>query len=72
MVDLHGSGEPAITAAGFNPNYLLDALGALDVPYVNFAFTAPGKPCLLTGLEDLAGDPQTDYRHVIMLMRLPG
>ncbi|MGY4719046.1 DNA polymerase III subunit beta [Naumannella huperziae] len=72
VVDLHGSGEPAITAAGFNPNYLLDALGALDVPYVNFAFTAPGKPCLLTGLEDLAGDPQTDYRHVIMLMRLPG
>jgi DNA polymerase-3 subunit beta len=38
---------------------------------VNFAFTAPGKPCLLTGLNDIDGDPLPDYRHVIMLMRLP-
>ncbi|WP_392507715.1 DNA polymerase III subunit beta [Naumannella halotolerans] len=71
VIDLRGSEEPALTAAGFNPSYLLDALGALDVPYVNFSFTAPGKPCLLTGLEDLTGTPQDDYRHVIMLMRLP-
>ncbi|RCK70355.1 DNA polymerase III subunit beta [Desertihabitans brevis] len=70
-VDLHGAAEPSLDAAGFNPNYLLDALGALDAPYVDFAFTAPGKPCLLTGLAELDGEPQTDYRHVIMLMRLP-
>jgi DNA polymerase-3 subunit beta len=38
---------------------------------VNFAFTAPSKPCQLTGLETLDGPPLTDYRHVIMLMRLP-
>jgi DNA polymerase-3 subunit beta len=38
---------------------------------VNFAFTAPSKPCQLTGLVELDGDPATDYRHVIMLMRLP-
>ena len=37
---------------GFNPTYLLDALGAFDTPYVNFAFTAPSKPCQLTGLPD--------------------
>jgi DNA polymerase-3 subunit beta len=37
-----------MTAAGFNPHYLLDALNALDAPYVHFSFTAPGKPCLLT------------------------
>ncbi len=66
-----GGGEPSLTAAGFNPGYLLDALGVLDAPYVNFAFTAPGKPCLLTGLAEIDGDPITDYRHVIMLMRLP-
>jgi DNA polymerase-3 subunit beta len=66
-----GGGEPALEAAGFNPNYLLDALGVVDTPYVNFAFTAPGKPCLLTGLNDIDGDPLPDYRHVIMLMRLP-
>lgn len=61
----------AMTAAGFNPHYLLDALNALDTPYVNFAFTAPGKPCLLTPLLELDGEPAEDYRHVIMLMRLP-
>ena len=38
---------------------------------MNFAFTAPSKPCQLTGLADLDGEPLTDYRHVIMLMRLP-
>ena len=61
-----------VTAAGFNPSYLLDGLGALDTPYVDFAFTAPSKPCQLTGLDELDGEPRTDYRHVIMLMRLPG
>jgi DNA polymerase III subunit beta len=70
-IDQPGGGEPVVTAAGFNPTYLLDALGAFDTPYVNFAFTAPSKPCQLTGLETLDGDPLTEYRHVIMLMRLP-
>jgi DNA polymerase-3 subunit beta len=70
-VDQPGGGDLVVTAAGFNPTYLLDALGAFDTPYVNFAFTAPSKPCQLTGLADLAGEPLTDYRHVIMLMRLP-
>jgi DNA polymerase-3 subunit beta len=71
-VDQPGGGEQAVTAAGFNPTYLLDALGAFDTPYVNFAFTAPSKPCQLTGVPELDGEIRTDYRHVIMLMRLPG
>jgi DNA polymerase III subunit beta len=70
-IDQPGGGEPVVTAAGFNPTYLLDGLGAFDTPYVNFAFTAPSKPCQLTGLDTLDADPLTDYRHVIMLMRLP-
>ncbi len=68
--DVTGTGL-AITAAGFNNHYLLDALSVLETPYVNFSFTAPGKPCLLTGLDDIAGETKLDYRHVIMLMRLP-
>ena len=64
------AGEP-LTAAGFNPHYLQDALNAVDTPYVQFSFTAPGKPCLVTGLPEIDGEPITDYRHVIMLMRLP-
>ncbi|MFP5282165.1 MAG: DNA polymerase III subunit beta [Actinomycetes bacterium] len=66
------AGDLPVTAAGFNPTYLLDGLGAFDTPDVNFAFTAPSKPCQLTGLAELDGAPLTDYRHVIMLMRLPG
>lgn len=65
-------GEPAVIAAGFNPGYLLDALNALDAPFAHFSFTAPGKPCLITGLAELDGEQLFDYRHVIMLMRLPG
>ena len=68
--DVAGGGL-AMNAAGFNPHYLSDALAALDAPYVQFSFTAPGKPCLLMGLDEIDGDPRLDYRHVIMLMRLP-
>ncbi|HEX5336516.1 MAG TPA: DNA polymerase III subunit beta [Propionicimonas sp.] len=70
VVDTTGNGL-AMTAAGFNPHYLQDALSALDAPYVEFSFTAPGKPCLLTGLNEIDAEPLADYRHVIMLMRLP-
>ena len=68
--DVAGTGL-SMSAAGFNPHYLSDALAALDSPYVQFSFTAPGKPCLLMGLAELDGEPVGDYRHVIMLMRLP-
>ena len=71
VVEDHTGNGLALTAAGFNPHYLADALNALDSPYVNFSFTAPGKPCLLTPLMELDGEPSGDYRHVIMLMRLP-
>ncbi|MCA0308266.1 MAG: DNA polymerase III subunit beta [Actinobacteria bacterium] len=65
------AGDSGMSAAGFNPHYLSDALAALDAPYVQFSFTQPGKPCLLTGLNELDGEPLADYKHVIMLMRLP-
>ena len=70
QVDIVGD-EQSITDAGFNPHYLLDALTALDAPYAHFSFTLPGKPCLIMGLATVDGDPLVDYRHVIMLMRLP-
>ncbi len=70
-IDQPGGDDPVVSVVGFNPTYLLDALGAFDTPYVNFGFTAPSKPCQLTGLAEPDGEPLTDYRHVIMLMRLP-
>ena len=69
-VDYSGD-EQSITAAGFNPQYLVDALTALDAPFAHFSFTMPGKPCLIVGLASADGDPLPDYKHVIMLMRLP-
>lgn len=71
QVDNVAGGELTIKAAGFNPNYLSDALGVIDSPYVHFAFTMAGKPCLVQGLNEIDGEPLDDYRHVIMLMRLP-
>ncbi|MCL2470938.1 MAG: DNA polymerase III subunit beta [Propionibacteriaceae bacterium] len=65
-----GPGDPPLTEAGFNPHYLMDALSILDSTYVHISFTGSGKPCLVTALPDLDGEPATDYRHVIMLMRL--
>ena len=57
IIDQPGGGDQVVTAAGFNPSYLLDGLGAFDTPYVNFAFTAPSKPCQLTGLADTRRQP---------------
>jgi DNA polymerase-3 subunit beta len=71
QVDNVAGGELALTAAGFNPHYLTEALSAIDTPFVHFAFTAAGKPCLVQGLAEIDGDPVDDYKHVIMLMRLP-
>ena len=51
--------------------YLADALGAIDAPYVHFSFTVAGKPCLVQGISQIDADPSSDYKHVIMLMRLP-
>ncbi|MDR1266126.1 MAG: DNA polymerase III subunit beta [Propionibacteriaceae bacterium] len=64
--------EPAVEQVGFNPHYLSDVLSVLNAPYVKLAFSGPGKPCLLTPLADLDQESEVDYRHVIMLMRLPG
>ena len=72
VVTNHTAGEMALTAAGFNPHYLEDALGALTSPYVLFSFTGTGQPCLLQGLAEVDSEPEGEYKHVIMLMRLPG
>ncbi|MDR1790764.1 MAG: DNA polymerase III subunit beta [Propionibacteriaceae bacterium] len=61
----------SIVQAGFNPAYLHDALSVVETPYVNFSFTQPGKPCVITQIEEIDGEEVPGYRHVIMLMRLP-
>ncbi len=55
---------------GFNPTYLLDGLGAIGTPYAHLAFTQATKPAELTGAPDLDGDTVTDFRYVLMPVRL--
>lgn len=57
-------GDP-ITAA-FNPAYLLDALRSTDGPTARIQFVTATKPALIMGGE------ATDYRHLVMPVRLPG
>jgi DNA polymerase-3 subunit beta len=56
----------------FNPNYLLDGLGALGASYAELRFTASTRPAVLAGkgsADAVAGD---DYRYLLMPVRLSG
>ena len=57
----------AITTA-FNPQYLLDGLGALGSGSARLQFTSANKPVLLRP----EADSGTDYTYLIMPVRLPG
>lgn len=55
---------------GFNPTYLLDGLGAIGTPYANLNFTQATKPAELTGAPGEEGDTVTEFRYVLMPVRL--
>ncbi|MDC7121855.1 DNA polymerase III subunit beta [Cellulomonas fimi] len=57
-----------ITVA-FNPQFLLDGLGALDTTFVRLSFTHPNKPVEFTGQESLDGDDQQEYRYLLVPIR---
>jgi len=59
-------GEPITTA--FNPQFLLDGLGALSSATARLLFTSSNKPVVL---RPEVGDG-TDYTYLIMPVRLPG
>jgi DNA polymerase III subunit beta len=64
------NGKPLTIA--FNPGYLSDALTTIHTPTVQFAFTSPETPALLTphtSDADQTGPPPT-YRHLLMPIRL--
>jgi DNA polymerase-3 subunit beta len=56
-------GEPITT--GFNPQFLLDGLTAIDEDIVELAFTQSSKPVVISG----AGD-DTSFRYLLMPRRL--
>ena len=65
-----GSGEPFQIA--FNPQYLLDGLGAVDSDTTTLSFTGPTRPAVLTGKRDADETGVADYRYLLMPVRLSG
>ena len=55
---------------GFNPQFLLDGLGAVDAPFVRLSFTEPGKPAVLTGQAEPDAEHDMTYRYLLMPVRL--
>lgn len=60
-----------ITVA-FNPQYLLDGLGALTTEFVRMSFTHPNKPVEFTGQSSLDGDDDRSYRYLLVPIRFAG
>jgi DNA polymerase III subunit beta len=61
-------GEPITTA--FNPQFLLDGLGALSSGSARLLFTSSNKPVVLR--PDATSSDGADYTYLIMPVRLPG
>jgi DNA polymerase-3 subunit beta len=55
----------------FNPQYLLDGLGAVDSDTTTLSFTGPTRPAVLTGKRTPPGEV-ADYRYLLMPVRLSG
>jgi DNA polymerase III subunit beta len=56
-------------SVAFNPQFLLDGLGALDTTFVRMSFTHPNKPVEFTGQESLDGDDDKSYRYLLVPIR---
>jgi DNA polymerase-3 subunit beta len=78
QLEIAYEGDPITTA--FNPQFLLDGLGALTTPTARMLFTSSTKPVVLrpatadsgesTG--EAADGTTQDYTYLIMPVRLPG
>ncbi|HNI70416.1 MAG TPA: DNA polymerase III subunit beta, partial [Marmoricola sp.] len=78
-----GSGEDAMASesveanvtgaditTGFNPQYLLEGLGVIESQFVELAFTQASKPVVISGLSSLEGEPESDFKYLLMPRRL--
>jgi DNA polymerase-3 subunit beta len=70
-VEAQIEGEDLVT--GFNPQFLLDGLGAIDEAVVELAFTQASKPVVITGTPDESvSDAAGSFRYLLMPRRLLG
>ena len=62
-------GDDLVT--GFNPNFLLDGLTAIDQAVVELAFTQPSKPVVISGTGDESeAEDGGSFRYLLMPRRL--
>ncbi|WP_337062301.1 DNA polymerase III subunit beta [Kineococcus sp. G2] len=59
-------------AIAFNPQFLLDGLGALSAPYARLSFTQSTRPAVITGQAEADGEDDDSYRYLLMPVRLAG
>jgi DNA polymerase III subunit beta len=62
------SGEPI--TVGFNPSYLNEGLGVFDTEFLRFSFVSAPKPAMITGQQEGEGANSTDFRYLLMPVRL--
>ncbi|HET9858567.1 MAG TPA: DNA polymerase III subunit beta [Nocardioidaceae bacterium] len=62
------NGEDITT--GFNPQFLLDGLTAIESPVVELAFTQASKPAVMAGAATLEDEANLDFRYLLMPRRL--
>jgi DNA polymerase III subunit beta len=55
---------------GFNPQFLLDGLGAIEAPVVEMAFTQAAKPAVLAGAQSVEAEADDAFRYLLMPRRL--
>jgi DNA polymerase III subunit beta len=67
QLEVEFSGEPLTIA--FNPAFLVDGLTAVHAGIARMSFTTSNKPSVVTAVD---GDGTTDFRYLIMPVRLPG
>lgn len=72
QLDVNYDSEEIVTA--FNPQFLLEGLGALPTSSARLLFTSANKPVVLrpTLESDTAGEVSQEYTYLIMPVRLPG
>lgn len=68
VVSVQLTGEP-ITVA-FNPGYLNEGLSVINSEYVRFSFVSAPKPAMITGQSSPDGENSTDFRYLLMPVRL--
>jgi len=67
---LEASVEGEDITTGFNPQFLLDGLGAIEAPVVEMAFTQASKPAVMSGAGSLEADAELEFRYLLMPRRL--